>query len=93
MRTVVFSRALLYSDASTETGVEFDPLYRLGRDNDDSYVRIEGVGEPTHVRVDHIPQLIEWLQQVSTLDVQYRAQVELTTKAGEILAAQAGESN
>ena len=72
-RKIIFSRAILYSDCSgVETGVEFDPTYRLGRDNDVSYVHLKGVGEHIPVRVDHIPQLIEWLQGVQELDEDFR---------------------
>ncbi len=70
---VTFSRAILYDDGSgIETGVEFAPTLRLGRD-DLSYVEIKGVGEGTHVRVDHIPALIEMLQGAAAADEEYRA--------------------
>lgn len=65
---VIYSRALLYSDASgIETGVAFDPTLRLG-DDDHSYVEVQGVGEPIKVRIDHIPHLVEWLEEAASLD-------------------------
>jgi hypothetical protein len=69
---VTYSRAILYDDASgIETGVSFDPAYRLGKD-DKSYVRIKGVGEDVAVRVDHIDALIEWLRDVQAADRMHR---------------------
>lgn len=76
-RKIIFSRAILYSDCSgVETGVEFDPTYRLGRDDDASYVHVKGVGDAIPVRVAHIPQIIEWLQGVAELDEEFRASRE-----------------
>lgn len=71
---VIYSRGLLYSDGSgIEAGVEFDPTRRLGND-DLSYFEIEGVGsEKLSVRVDYIPYLIEWMQDVAAADEAYRA--------------------
>lgn len=67
-----FSRAVLYQDsADIETGVSFDPTYRLCDDR--SYFEIKGVGEPATVRVDHIPLLIEWLQSIAVADEEHRA--------------------
>lgn len=78
-RLVTYSRAVLYADGSAiETSVEFDPTYRLC-DDDLSYVHIKGVGEDATVRVDHIPYLIEWLQDVMAADEAHRA---LLTKTG-----------
>lgn len=69
---IIFGREIMYSDGcAAETAVRFDSSYRLGND-DQSYVKIEGVGEPAVVRVDHIPQLIEWLQEVARLDNEAR---------------------
>lgn len=80
----VYSRGLLYSDGSgIETGVAFDPTYRLGKD-DQSYVEIKGVGcegGEIHVRVDHLEHLIEWLKDVRSADWQYRHAVAEGIKA------------
>jgi hypothetical protein len=62
MRNIVYSRGIMYSDQSgIETGVSYDPTYNL---LDQSYVNITGVGEDLSVRIDHIPLLIEWLQDI-----------------------------
>lgn len=82
MANVIYSRAILYNDASgIETGVSFDPTYRLGED-DKSYVAIEGVGDGVKVCVDHIEHLIEWLQSVAELDAEYRAKSRGTAEGG-----------
>lgn len=74
---IIYSRAILYKDDSgIETGVSFDPTYRLCSENQ-SYVNIHGVGDDGYgssVRVDHIPHLIEWLHEVAALDREFRAQ-------------------
>ncbi len=72
MGTVIYSRAILYDDMSAvETGVSYDPQYRL-RSDDCSYVEIRGVGDPVHVNVEHIHQLIEWLAEVRSIDLEAR---------------------
>lgn len=63
MKNVVYSRAILYSDGSgIETGVAFDPTYRLN-DAGDKYVHVQG--QP--VRLDHVDHLIDWLREVQSL--------------------------
>lgn len=63
MKNVIYSRALLYSDGSgIETGIAFDPTYRLDNAGH-QYVHIKG--EP--IRLDHIDDLIDWLREVQSL--------------------------
>ncbi len=67
MKNVIYSRAHLYSDGSgIETSVSFDPTYRLC-EPDQQYVEIRGVGDPVHVRVDHINDLVVWLLEIQKL--------------------------
>jgi hypothetical protein len=82
-RNTIYSRAVLYSDGgSIETGVAFDPTYRLG-DDDQAYFHIKGVGsEELSVRVDHIPYLIEWLQDVAAADEAYRVALQEAAQKG-----------
>lgn len=79
----IYSRGLLYSDGiGVETGVAFDPTYRLGKD-DQRYVSITGVGsEDLHVRVDHLGHLIEWLRDVQAADRAYQITLADAVKAG-----------
>ena len=75
-RNIIYSRAILYSDASgTETGVTFDPTYRIEHE-DQSYVEVQGVGGAISVRVDHIPHLIKWLREVEALDWDYMRRID-----------------
>ena len=73
MSTTIYSRAVLYADGSDiETGVSFDPTYRLGDDHQ-SYVKIKGAGSgDISVRVDHIHLLKQWLDEAVVADLDYR---------------------
>lgn len=74
MRIATMSREVLYEDQSgPRAKVAFDSEYRLGTDNDESYVEIQGVGEGTHIRVTDIPFIIEGLQEAARLDEIARA--------------------
>jgi hypothetical protein len=70
--TVIYKAAILYDDCSgIEVGVEFDPCRLpslLG-----NFVTIKTGSTYIDIRTNHIPRLIEWLQDAQNAEVSYLA--------------------